>query len=122
MSFTWCIVHMPRLLLPTHLQHPYKPSTLLAVNQLFQNDLSPIHVKNARATSVALQVAALRDAVKRALTVQQECEAHKNALSTVGRQISAGPAGLERTQFDQVLEETRQEEIGASRCAPILLP
>mmetsp|Transcript_16824 Transcript_16824/g.50249 ORF Transcript_16824/g.50249 Transcript_16824/m.50249 type:complete len:256 (-) Transcript_16824:432-1199(-) len=64
------------------------------------------------------QVAALRDAVKRALTVQQECEAHKNALSTVGRQISAGPAGLERTQFDQVLEETRQEEIGASSYNP----
>lgn len=64
-----------------------------------------------------MQVAKLRTSVKEALIVQQDCEAHKEALNAVGQMLLTSGPDLEATDFKQLLSVKRQLILDDLGCA-----
>lgn len=64
-----------------------------------------------------MQVAKLRNSVKEALIVQQDCEAHKEALNAVGQMLLTSSPDLEATDFKQLLSVKRQLILDDLGCA-----
>ncbi len=70
-----------------------------------------------RRVSLTMQVAKLRNSVKEALIVQQDCEAHKVALNAVGQMLLTSGPDLETTDFKQLLSVKRQLILDDLGCA-----